>query len=246
MATDESIKASDQAELDDGDGQRQRSTIVFPYGDLNNAVEVAKTLADHGGLGTMDQIAAWLKHENVDSGTFRVKLAAGRIFGVAEVRDENVSLTDLGNQIVRPDSEARARAYAFIHVPLYKAIYEKYKGRLLPGDGVLEADMVGLGVAPKQKNRARQGFQRSAEQAKLGKDRLVLPAGVSLDSKPQEEAKGRKMETPLQPLSGEINPAIAVFIEELPASGEWTREERDFWTRIFLRTLDRVYKIKNS
>jgi hypothetical protein len=36
------------------------------------------------------------------------------------------------------------------------------------------------------------------------------------------------METSPQELSGEINPAIAVFIEELPASGEWTREERDF------------------
>lgn len=125
-------------------------------------------------------------------------------------------------------------------------IYEKYKGHLLPGDRVLEEKMVALGVAQKQKSRARQGFQLSAEQAKLGKDRLVVPPGVSLDSKPNEEGRARKMETSLQELSGEINPAIAVFIEELPASGEWTREERDFWTRIFLRTLDRVYKIKDS
>ena len=33
---------------------------------------------------------------------------------------------------------------------------------------------------------------------------------------------------------------------ELPPNGEWTREERDFWTRIFLRTLDKIYKIKDS
>ena len=74
----------------------------------------------------------------------------------------------------------------------------------------------------------------------------MLPGGVSLDLQPSAEGKSRKMETPLQQLPSEINPAIAVFIEELPASGEWTREERDFWTRIFLRTLDRVCKIKDS
>lgn len=45
---------------------------------------------------------------------------------------------------------------------------------------------------------------------------------------------------------GEIDPAIGDFIEELPPKGEWTREERDFWARMFLKTLDRVYKIKDS
>ncbi len=63
-------------------------------------------------------------------------------------------------------------------------------------DAVLEADMVEVGVASKQKSRARQGFQRSAEQAKLGKDRLVLPSGVSLDSNAPNGGTSRKMELP--------------------------------------------------
>jgi hypothetical protein len=34
------------------------------------------------------------------------------------------------------------------------------------------------------------------------------------------------------------------LVEELPATGEWAREERDLWTRWFLRTLDKLYKVK--
>jgi len=106
----------------------------------------------------------------VDSGTFKLKLYSARSFGLVEIKNDGIVLTDLGNQIIRSDSEAKARAIAFMTVPLYRAIYDLYKGRLLPGDAALEADMVKLGVAPKQKSRARQGFQRSAEQAKLGKE----------------------------------------------------------------------------
>jgi hypothetical protein len=42
---------------------------------------------------------------------------------------------------------------------------------------------------------------------------------------------------------GEINPMIASLIEELPTSGEWTRYERELWGRVFLRTLDELYKV---
>jgi hypothetical protein len=112
-------------------------------------------------------------------------------------------------------------------------------------DAVLESDMVDLGVAAKQKSRARQGFRRSAEQAKLGKDRLVMPGGVSLDSKPNGGAS-RKMDQPnaTQIAAGELNPMLLSLIEELPATGEWSRDERDLWARLFLRMVDKTYKVK--
>ena len=104
-----------------------------------------------------------------------------------------------------------------------------------------------FGVASKQTKRARQTFQRSADQAKVfneKKDRLVLPAGVSLDSTAPNGGTSRKMETPIIQSSGETNPLLATLVEELPATGEWTREERNLWTRWFLRTLDKLYKVK--
>jgi len=227
--------------------RRERSRIAFPYGDLDDAIEVAMALSEHGGLAEMDQLAAWLEHETVDSGTFRMKISTARTFGLIEQNENRVTLTDLGNQIVRPDTELRAKTRAFMQVPLYRSIFDKYKGRLLPGDAALEQDMIDLGVASKQKARARQGFQRSAEQAKLGKDRLVLPAGVSLGpTTPPDGERGRKVEIPAFQTSGEINPLLASLIEDLPVTGEWTREEHDFWLRYFLRTLDKLYKVKDS
>lgn len=228
--------------------RRERSKIAFPYGDLEGAIEVVKALDKHGGMGEINQLAAWMEHKTVDSGTFRVKLYSSRSFGLIEIKDNRISLTDLGNEIVRADTEPQARARAFLCVPLYRAIYEKYKGRLLPGDAVLEADMAELGVAEKQKGRARQGFQRSAEQAKLGKDRLVLPGGVSLDSTPSQSEKGRKMDTTnhaqAQP-NTDLNPALLALFDMLPPAGSaWSVEKREEWLRFAAMMFNRLYKDK--
>lgn len=228
---------------------RERSKIGFPYCDLDDAVAVAKAIFQNGGQqGTTDQLAAWLKHENVESGTFKIKVLAARMFGVIRTNADAVLLTDLGSQIVDPQTEPAARAQAFLRVPLYRAIYEKYKGRMLPGDAALEAEMITLGVAAKQKARARQGFQRSAEQAKLfaqGKDRLVLPGGVSLDSKPNGGAS-RKMDQPqTTTAAGDLDPMLSMLFESLPPTGaEWSSDARQQWLEILRRAFDRVYKDK--
>jgi len=228
----------------------ERSKIVFPYGDLDDALSVAKAIYNNSGnQADLDQLAEWMKHGNVDSGAFRVKVAAARIFGLATVDDKKVALLQLGHDTQDPNSEGRARAAAFLNVPLYRKLFETYRGRPLPDDKALEKVMESLGVASKQTNRARQTLQRSAEQARVfndKKDRLVLPAGVSLDSAPLplNEGKSRKMESPTFQPSGEMNPLLATLVEELPASGEWTRDERDLWMRLFQRTLDKLYKVK--
>ena len=44
--------------------------------------------------------------------------------------------------------------------------------------------------------------------------------------------------------SGEMNPLLTALIEELPPTGEWSRDEHDFRTRVFLRTVDKLYRVK--
>ena len=243
-------EAKNKVESDESRGY-ERSKIVFPYGDLDDALSVAKAIYNNSGNeADFDQLADWMKHDNVNSGAFRIKVAAARIFGLAKVDGNKVALLQLGHDTQDPDSELRARALAFLNVPLYRKIFETYRGRPLPDDKGLEKVMESFGVAVKQTNRARQTFQRAAEQAKVfneRKDRLVLPAGVSLDSTtPPNGEKGRKMETPTIEATGELNPLLASLIEELPATGEWTRDEHDLWMRLFSRTLDKVYKVKES
>jgi hypothetical protein len=247
MADNEKQKDDTQP---DSKQTRERSKIAFPYGDLDGALEVVKAIYNHGGsAATLDQLVDWMKHENVSSGAFRNKITGAKMFGLTEIDKDAVSLEPLGQQACDPKTEMQARARAFLKVPLYQKIFSTYKGGPLPNDKDLESVMQSFGVPAKQADRARQSFQRSAEQAKVfneKKDRLVLPAGVSLDSTtPTNGGTSRKVETPIgEQFTGEINPALAALIEQLPPTGEWTRDAHDMWARWFMSTLDKLYKVK--
>lgn len=106
------------------------------------------------------------------------------MFGVLEGEGSRHRLSQLGHAIVDPNRAREARARAFLTVPLYRAIFDGHRGGVIPPAAALEREMVGLGVAEKQKDRARQVFERSADQAgyfEHGRNRLVMPgiaAGV--------------------------------------------------------------------
>lgn len=220
--------------------QRERSSIQFPYHDLDAAIGVARAINENaGGECGLDQLAPWLKHDTVSSGTFRTKLAAARIFGLIEVGRDRATLTPLGREIANPASEKRARVIAFLTVPLYSAVFEKYRGFLLPGPPGLENVMGQLGVASKQTATARQVFQRSAGQAGFfseGRDRLVRPA----------ERPGKEAEPIPAPIhakrshdggldgdgggGGTLHPFIQGLLQTLPPPGaSWPKQKRDQW-----------------
>src|ERR1700736_6493074 len=90
-----------------------------------------------------------------------------------------VRLTSLGRTIADSAQEPMAKVDAFLHVPLYRRIFEHHDGYTLPGAGPLERFMREVGVSPKQTGTARQAFMRSARQAGFfahGEDRLVRPS----------------------------------------------------------------------
>jgi hypothetical protein len=111
-----------------------------------------------------DQLAAWLK-QSPKASTFRVQVYTARTFGILEGDGAKHKLTELGRVIVDPNQTLEGRARSFLTVPLYKAGFEKYKGGVLPPAAALERDFVALGVAEKQKERARKILERSADQA---------------------------------------------------------------------------------
>ncbi len=165
------------------DAKRVKSQIGFPYGDLDDAIGVVKKIFEKKGQQYcgIDQLAAWLGHESMTSGAFRLKLTTARTFGLIEFDHDSVKLTRLGCDIVEEGLERQAKADAFLTVPLYKKLFENYRGRTLPPDIGLEQEMAELGVPPKQKDKARQAFQRSAQQAgffEQGRTKLVLPSGL--------------------------------------------------------------------
>jgi hypothetical protein len=156
-----------------------RSTIEFPYLDLDAAIDVAQAVYGRAGLGTceIDELAAQM--QQVVSGSFRLKTATAKTFGLIEKEGRSgIKLSALGQQAIQTDTTAEARVQAFLAVPLYKAVFDRYRGHLLPPAKALEREMAAFGVAPKQVDKARQAFERSARQAGFfaqGDDRLVQP-----------------------------------------------------------------------
>jgi hypothetical protein len=217
--------------------RRDISSITFPYLDLDDAVAVAKAIYGNAGdQCTIDQLAAYMK-QSTRSSAFKEKVRTARIFGLIS---DNVKLTPIGHLVVDPQRERLGRAQAFLTVPLYKAVFEKYRGRQLPPDVALEREMIALGVAEKQRAKARQAFQRSAQQAgyfEQGKDRLVAPAGTPT---PINQGNAGGNGSIAQRRSGQggggftpptgLPPRIKMLLRVLPNEGtHWPQDEQDVW-----------------
>lgn len=256
MSGDNVASVVDAAQ-DDNDA-RQRSTIGFPYNNLGDALEVAQAIHSHAGTSDCDdsQLSAWMNLSPKSSG-FRMQLSAARMFGLIETASGRHKLGPLGRMIVDPQREREARARAFQNVPLYKAIFENYKNGVLPPAAALERDMVGLGVAEKQTGRARQVFERSAEQAgyfEHGKTRLVMPAVAAKPDDPipppadegDKGGKGGKGKNGNGGGDGEapdLHPFIQGLLKELPASGTaWPEAQRKLWLDTAASIFKMIYK----
>lgn len=236
-------------------GKRQRSTIAFPYTDYDAAATAARAIHTNAGHGrcSTDQIAAWLGVSSKSSG-YRTQLAAARLFGLIESDDsESYRLTDLGQQVVDQNQMRRAKAEAFLRVPLFKALYEKYKSGVVPPTAALEREIASLGVSEKQKARARQVFEGSAEQTGFrehGADRLVMPAVVvTLPSQGDTEKNGNgggggsgggDSEDDLEKLG--LDPLILALLRKIPLEGEdWPAAKRLRWFQTFAMNVSQVY-----
>jgi hypothetical protein len=238
---------------------RQRSTIGFPYNDLDDATVFANAIHDHVGHGDCDdnQLAAWVSLSPKSSG-FRSQISAARMFGVIE-SDSGArhSLTPLGRQIVDPGQSREARVTAFLNVPLYKAAYDKYKGNILPPTAALELDFVRMGVAAKQKDRARAVFKKSAEQAGFfehGKNRLVEPGIARTPPPPAPNVKidhdggsggGGGGGGDCQSL--ELDPLLMELLRKVPTKDAgWNAPSRIRWFRTFAMNVSQVYDKDDS
>jgi hypothetical protein len=237
---------------------RERSSIEFPYNDLDDAVEIAKAIHTHAGTSaTLSQLAAFVD-QSVSSGTFRLRVSNARTFGLTENERRQVRLTSLGRIIADPAQEPMARVDAFLHVPLYRRIFEHHDGYALPGAGPLERFMRDVGVSPKQTGKARQAFMRSARQAGFfahGEDRLVrpaFPAGgpgtrpvdvVSEDS----QTKGKPGGSGGGDGNPPRHPLIEGMFQSLPPNGqEWTLDEAADWLHAAAYNLRFAYKLKGK
>lgn len=250
--------------------QRNQSSIQFPYGDLSDAIAIAEGIIKCGGVPSQpDQLAAALGQEPT-SGNFRMKVATARTFGVIQTVQGRYQLTDLGFAIADKQREKAARVDAFLTVPLYRRVYDEFRNRQLPPRPLaLENAFVGFGVAATQKERARQAFDRSAQQAGFfdqgGRDRLIRPPVGNVAA--TGSSGGEAVEQPNNveseddhsghhggggggggshsggPHRGRMHPFIQGLLDSLPApETNWAEEGRAKWLQAAANIFDLMYK----
>lgn len=243
-----------QADADGTSSKRERSTIQFPYNDLDDAVRIAKAVHENAGVQcTLDQLAAYVK-QPITSGGFRVSVSTAAMFGLTENERGVVRLTELGRHIANPAKEEEAHAEAFLRVPLYAHLYENYKGFTIPPPAALEKFIQEAGVVSKQTDRARRAFMRSARQAGFfahGEDRLVRPsAGRGPGTKPIEDVKPTADAKPKGGSGGgngpdfsALHPFIQGLLKTLPEpESDWPVDARAKWLQTAASIFDLIYQ----
>lgn len=242
MSGENQVENDAELDAEEGGQGRQRSKVAFPYMDLNAGLEVAHAIQNNVGNGecSLQQLSAWMG-QSVKSSGFRVQMAAARLFGLIESDGaESYRLSPLGRRVVDPGNARKAKTEAFLTVPLFKLLYENHKEGVLPPAAALEREIAALGVAEKQKDRARQVFERSAEQAAFfehGRNRLVMPAVRGGEVKEDEKAKDDTSGG-----GGGLDPVIAALIQKLPRGNkEWSADERVTWLQMMTMAFQMAY-----
>ena len=236
--------------------KRERSSIGFPYLTLDEAVDVANAIHRNVGTGNCsdDQLAPWLSLSQKSSG-YRLRISAAKMFALIQgVSSGTHKLTDLGRRAVDPAQEQTAKAEAFLEVPLFSAVFEKFRGNALPPSAALELELNRLGVAQKQTSKARSSFERSAQSAGYfheGRDRLVKPGFTGTKVEPAQQPTGQGDMTDPSGVgksgSGTRHPFIEGLLQTLPpAEKPWEVEGRVAWLKAAAVCFDLLYGVKGA
>ena len=251
----ESPTEINRADSQSGAGKQERSTIEFPYTDLDNGIEVVRGVHQAGGTACeYEQLAAALSLE-AKGGGFRQRVNGARIFGlISYERGGRITLTELGRQVLSQETEKSARMNAFLAVELYKKVYEQFKGSPLPPQAGLERAIENMGVGAKVKDKARQVMLRSAKQAGFfdsAADRLVKPPLHNQGGKETPPPKGSGSDSG-QNQGGDgggrtYHPFIAGLLQELPDPGaEWPIQKRLVWLKTANGIFSMIYQTKDE
>ena len=247
LATDVVSRISDD-QGDQAAGKREKTKIGFVYVDLEPAVALANALLSNAGMTcTTTQLASWM-NKSANGGSFRATLGAARAFDLVETQHGGqVSLTQLGRDVLNEATRKDAICRAFLHVDLHSAIYNSFKGQILPQAAAIERHIESLGVPPKQKERARQTFTKSAQFAGFvdpASGRFIEPASSALPTPEQltethNEKKGGGGDDGDWPV---LDPLLKALLWKIPpVTAGWPAEPRARWFRTFAMNVSQIF-----
>jgi hypothetical protein len=211
------------------------------------AVDLAKTVRDKAGSSCeIDELAAWMG-QTASGGTFRTRLGAARMFGLIETGQGRVALTQLGRDVLDDSGNGRiARVTAFLNVELFRVMYDQYKANVLPPPPAIERQMEQLGVSPKQKERARQTFMKSAQYAGFidaATGRFVKPGIAQTETVREEKPPRERGSSNGDGTDGlNLDPLLIALLKKIPdADKGWPASQRVRWFRTFAMNVSQIY-----
>lgn len=246
-----------------GKKPRTQSGIPYPYYNLDLSIDVARMIHEKGGGECSSaHLASFLGYKSARSGTYLTRLSSAKIFGLVEGKGDSLRPTERALAIINPvmpDDRRRENINAFLGVPLYREIYERFKEKSLPPEGGLKNLLRStLQVVQDRVNPAARVFYESAEQAgffETSPDRTqLIPPLLSkgyANSAPNEdrskEVGEESTHTPERPRSaggegsGGIHSALAGLLRELPPPGPWEARKKQQFLDAFTALFDFIY-----
>ena len=213
--------------------KRIRSPYLFPAYGIATALQVGQIVESDGGGSLSETALAMAMSSSAKSSTFRLKTLTAKQFGIVTKNGPNLLTTPLAKAIFKPtrDSEkAGALATAFLSIPLFREVAQRYKGQPLPNSGslrnILERE---LGIIGKRVPNAERVLMDSARDAGVlrssGSNTYVAPAtdgGAVIEGSPTVPPE------PSVGLAGEIPAANDTDRVEPPRqAGQFTLSEED-------------------
>ena len=119
---------------------RQRSLFLFPAYGFNTALDIARRVEESGGGSLTEETLAINLGLSAKSSGFRLKSLAARQFQLISKQGDVLTTTPVAKAIFKPTSTEDAnRGYreAFLSIPLFKAVSERYRGQRLPDSQTL-------------------------------------------------------------------------------------------------------------
>lgn len=244
--------------------KRGRSGTAFPAYSLSDSVAVAKAIYDKGGgQASKEHLAAFLEYGSVENGAFLSRIGAAKLFGLIQTEGENLRITELAKKILMPESNEQLRnglVDAFLCVPLFKAVYEEYRGKDLPeGLGLKNALRNKFNILPKRINLAYRTLFESAETAGFfevrgSRTQLIIPVLKQPPKRPISPEQNRtdspggggNDELPPPPPQAKSrdelqNDYIATLIEALREKGKQGQMDDELMERI-----ERLLNLKSA
>ena len=119
---------------------RQRSVYLFPAYGFTTALDIARRVEESGGGSLTEETLAINLGLSAKSSGFRLKSLAARQFQLISKQGDTLLTTPVSKAIFKPtsgDDAQRGFREAFLAIPLFQAVAERYRGQRLPDSQTL-------------------------------------------------------------------------------------------------------------